>query len=152
MKMKIRSFNITHHDTWADGCSLTFEEINSDDDSDSNSSSDSYDMDKIMNSYSVEFPVNKSYRIYQLILGIGYNYINLIKKFKILDDAVLFSKQQYYLYTGNYPFIDDKRSKIKIPDKTKCLLTEYNSSEDSYLVIISENHIENHSLNCFAKW
>jgi len=111
--------------------------------------------------YNVEFAVkNNKYIVYQLSLDCGDYDLKSLREFEKINNAISYSKQQYYLYTGNYPFIIDgytssykatgTRPEINVDDGMKCEID--NSDGIDYIVIINDDHFEAHSLNLFAEW
>ena len=99
--------------------------------------------------------------VYKLTIGIGEEYTDKLKSFKEFEDAELYAKQQYYLYTRNYPFIADgmtsgykskgSRPPIDILPNTKCDIKEKNDAYE-YILIMSDDYFSAHSLNPFAEW
>lgn len=114
----------------------------------------------------VEFEFSKEkFTVYRLMLYIGdYQLKKLHDGFTNIDDAYLFCRQQYYLYSGDFPFISNgksdsachplgERERVDIPDDAKCLLDEGESYECSdYLIVISNNFFRDYSLNPYSVW
>ncbi len=115
------------------------------------------------NRYTIELEVGPSLvRVWHLILGIGYYDANQVADFCTTEEAELFAKQQYYLYTGDFPFIVDgmtcayksegSRAEIPVPETMECKLEKPNNDEIEYLLIADGEKVRAHSLNPFAEW
>jgi hypothetical protein len=115
--------------------------------------------------YDVEVPFTQEYQVYFLALGIGEIILNPIgPSFKLSDDAELFAKKQYYLRTGDYPFVvtgisnsyhsKGKREIIPISDDEEESLIDFKKDDmfREFLLISNGNYVESHSLNPFAQW
>ena len=115
-----------------------------------------------MNRYVIHLKtLANKYTVYQLLLGIeGYDSINL-KVFENLESAVIYSKQQYKLFTDDYPFIttgldwkkaEGSRPEIEMDSHMICEIKTPGYDDYSYIIIIADNHVETHSLDGNAEW
>lgn len=150
-------FKAVYSDDYREGPSLSIIEI---DDFESDEPSANHD-----ESYDLEIPFTLEYQVYFLALGVGEIVMNALgSTFQNLADAELFAKKQYYLRTGDFPFVatgitnayhsKGKREAISISDDTDKSLIDFKHDDifREFLIISNGNFVESHSLNPFAKW
>jgi len=116
--------------------------------------------------YRLDIEFTSDYIVYHTLLGYeSHDHIELkpIAKFQTHKEAQTFAKIQYYLYTGDYPFIVDgitsgykstgSRKEIRIDKDVPCLLVKpKNINMLEYIIISNGLTVESHSLNEFAEW
>lgn len=114
--------------------------------------SDSDDEDLHMNAFTnVEFKLNNTdFHVFHLIMYLEECEVRLLKTFKTEEEAETYAKQQYFLTTGNYPFVDEKRNEIPITYSKNVDLVDDDTYE--YLIIMNNETMEAHSLNQIAEW
>lgn len=61
-----------------------------------------------------------------------------------------YAQQQYFLTTGNDPFVSEARNEIPITYPKEVDLIDDDTYE--YLVVMDKNTVETHSLNEFSEW
>ena len=136
-KKIVQTLKLTHTDDCKNGPRMYVEEVDCD-----------YEIpDDDGDIYVDDFKVSVNFDVYKISLDYGEVEADLIKSFQTKDEAILFFKQQYFLYTGN------KKDQIEIPEDMKSQLGEesYDGGPE-YIMILSQNHVEAHSLHKFAKW
>jgi hypothetical protein len=151
---KYRSFRITHYESCYCGAELDSKEIFDIEDYEKDSEDEN-------NYHYVDFLINQNYRVYYLETG-SYD-TELLKEFPILQEAIVYAKQQYFLFTGNFPFIVNSelknpyklnglRIQVPIPKRMKLAINSISDKHNEYLIIISDKHFESHSLDRCAIW
>ncbi len=153
----VREFTVEHLDDYRTGARLYMSEKG-----DEGYFSDSDDENVPMEAYlHVEFELKDDrYHIFHLILDIGQHEVRLLKTFDTEKDAEDYSKQQYFLVTGDYPFIVDgmnsaykstgDRLKVDVKYKKDIKPTDDNTYE--YIIIMSKTMVNAHSLDGSAEW
>jgi hypothetical protein len=108
--------------------------------------------------------ITTRYIVYHTLLGFTNDaQIIRIADFETKDAATNFAKEQYYLYTGDFPFIVDdmtyaykstgSRKEIKIDENAMCKLNRPKDIDMiEYIIISNGSTIEAHSLNPYAEW
>jgi len=118
--------------------------------------------------YDIDFQIdNSKYMVYHLVLDFCAYNLKFLKQFDQLDDAILYSQKQYYLYTRTYPSIIANFSVMGNPSSNRSIeskpeieielnevsdLKEIDSNCTNFIIIINNNHFEAHSLDPSAKW
>lgn len=113
--------------------------------------------------YNIEFQVEdeKNLVFYFEILYDNELDLILLKKFDNLSDAVLYSKQQYYHITKDFPFITTGMTSAYNPtgnrdsvslENSKRNIGELDSNSYVFIIIINDTHFEGHSLGNFDIW
>lgn len=116
-----------------------------------------------LNYYQVEIPITTDIVVYHAILTDDDDWDLIdIGRFSNKNLAEQFAKEQYYLYTGDFPFIVDgmtmaykstgNRKEITIPKDAKCKIEENEDDALEYLLISNGNIAEGHSLDMYAEW
>ena len=100
-----RIFTVAHEDGWHSGPHLEMFEKGME-----GYFSDSDDEDLPMNAFTnVEFKLNNhDFHVFHLIMYFEECEVRLLKVFKTEEEAETYAKQQYFLTTGNYPFVDEE--------------------------------------------
>lgn len=158
-----KTYRVTHTDDYRTGPHLYSTEILSDEERSEGSEENEGDEDGV-NTYEIELEVSQKARVYHLLLYIGDYDARFCAEFDQIEDAELYAGQQYFLYTGDYPFIvtgmtsayksKGERIKIPVPETMQCDLEEpdYGDCAYEYILIVSTEHFSAHSLNPFAEW
>lgn len=153
------TFKVTHTDDYREGPALYTEKLSdsSDDDDDESSSDEEYTI-----SYEIDIKKTTNYVIYYIYMGIGDCKLKKLAERETKEEAEEFAKQQYKLYTGDYPFItsgynsayhpEGERKAFHIDEEQECLIPKGNDDGHDHLIISNGNYIETHSLNHFAVW
>lgn len=156
-----RVFKLLHIDDYRNGPELcVLKEYDGSQDEDEEEEEDDVDC---YDDIEFEIPNEKKYHVYHLSLGIRDYDVKLLNSFDLEYDAQNYAKQQYTLFTGDYPFIADggassayhptgKRLKIKVPEEMKCDIVDDDANNYKYIIILHEKDFEAHSLNPFAVW
>lgn len=123
---------------------------------------DAEDEDDI-STFTVDIDITENFVVYHAMFGENVKFKRL-KEFVKLESAVAYAKTQYYLYTGDYPFIVDgmtsaykstgHRPEFKIEENMVCEIPD-DPEKDFYVeyIIISNGlTVEAHSLNEYAEW
>lgn len=152
----LNSFKLSYSDDYRSGPSLQISEI---------TEFESHDLVNCSETYEIEIPFTEEYQVYFLALGIGETVFEKIgPTFKQKDDAEIFAKKQYYLRTGDFPFMatgmthayhpKGKRSPIDINEDDVSFVNFENTDSmfREFLLISNGNYIDSHSLNPFAQW
>ena len=110
----------------------------------------------------MDLEVGLKSRVYHLLLGYEEAEAIFLEEFDNLSDGEQYAKQQYFLYTGDYPFITTgmnsaykstgSRDEIPIPENLECKLINPKKDEYEYIIIVNQNVFKAHSLNPFAEW
>ena len=104
------TFKVTHTDDYREGPALYTEKLS--DDSDDESSSD----EEYTISYEIDIKKTTNYVIYYIYMGIGDCKLKKLAERETKEEAEEFAKQQYKLYTGDYPFITSGYSSAYHPE------------------------------------
>jgi hypothetical protein len=106
----VRTFKVWEISSWSRGPRLLWEEIY-----DVYDDEEEYEVDDEEMSSTISYSLEKNkYNCYQIILGVGYDKQIFLQSFDNLDDAELFSKIQYKLHTGDFPYIDEISRRAKL--------------------------------------
>lgn len=150
------SFFFNYTDNWHSGPCLSI--------SDWNEEEHSKLLDDCCDSQKVEIQETKNYTIYYCTYGIDYVELDEIGLFEKWNDAEQFAKEQYFLYTGDFPFIRSgdydnnynskgSRKEFLIGPNT---ILKFNKKDDDlareFLIISNGDKIGGYSLNPFAEW
>ena len=126
---------------------------------DLSSDSEPDEPDDLDNFYEITLQVNQNYRIYHLMICDGYADVKFLAEFNNLIRAKLYTNQQYYLYTGDYPFVvtgytgfyreTGHRPPIEIPEDMTCVIQKPDDSyydSPQYLLIVNLHSFRDVSL------
>lgn len=160
MKMtqkEVREFLVKHIDDYRSGPRLEFIEL-------PNSEIDDEEQEKLLEDdfFEAEFELpDVRYHVFHLSIDYCQGNTYLLKSFDNKNDAVLYAKQQYTLFTGDCPFISNgitvgyhpngNRPEINI-EGIDCDIVNDDDDTHDYITIISHDYFESHSLNPFTIW
>jgi len=122
--------------------------------------------------YISTFKVSSSYDVYKISLDGSEIYQELIKSFKSIKNAILFSMQQYYMYTNCFPLIPTGiynkitigKIIVKVPYLGRKMIDVPKNMENfvgckdefygcpEFIMILSKSHCECHPLDKYNKW
>ena len=147
--MNIQTFNAVYTDDYRKGPKLDLYEVDEPD----------LPEDTITN---IQFTLkNEEYQVFHLILDVDDHEVIFLRSFQTYDSAKSYAQQQYFLATGNYPFIKTgeqsmthahgNRPEIPITYPLEIEIDEYYEKTE-FLIIMKDTMFTTHSLNCSAEW
>jgi len=148
---------VTHTNDYREGPKLWIVQgLPSDDESGNLEDRDTYGVE-------LTLPDRENYHVFQLSLDLGFYDEKLLRTFTSIEEAILYSKQQFYLFTGEYPFISNGKVTSGYHPMGERVNVETSNIEDEicditgygnrYLIIIkSNNEIRSYSLDYSAIW
>lgn len=152
---------LAHHDDYRSGPHLSIGFLNENGESESESDSNSFEIDD--QKYTIEIENTDKFVVYHTLLHLEEAELIPIEEFDTKGEAESFAKEQYYLYTGNFPFIVDgmtcaykstgERKEIQINENAVCkLINPEDIDDEEYLIISNGTYITAYSLNPSAEW
>jgi hypothetical protein len=142
-----KTFRLRSYDSWSGGLRYWLEEVNEENEQD------------FLADINFEIPQNEQVDVYLLTIDIGQCDSRLLQTFSNETEATTFAKQQFFLATGNYPFIslgDNKghRPVITIPEgMMPCVEPDCLVDDQSYaLLIMSKDTQRVYALNATIIW
>lgn len=94
---------------------------------------------------------NETYHVFQIDITFADVETRLLRKFTSYEDADQYCKEQYTLFTDNYPFIYGARKAFEIKS-TNCDVKQTDKDYYQYLIIIGSDTFNSHSLGMFDEW
>jgi len=161
--MKTITLTVLHEDDYRLGPSLRVIEIKEDEDDEAeDEEEEDEDEEGVELSYEIDETHIFVYHVQINQCGCKSR-VKLLKKFDTYDEADKFAKKIYQRLTGDAPFIADgldeayhatgKRIKLEEEeDEEKGSFIEDHDEDEPYLLVVSEDIFEPHSLNPFAVW
>lgn len=142
---------ITETDSWGYGPSLSFDEWTEEGQEDLEKGS--WEEKEVL-----EIPETDTFCVYHLVWDIGSTNLIKLAEFSDYHQAKKFAKEEYFLTTGDYPFIkthDGKgnRKEFTIPEDRNRTTKDYDGKQlIEYLIISGQEILRGHSLNPYATW
>jgi hypothetical protein len=157
---KVREFLVKHTDDYRSGPHLECIELPDPEIGDDEAK------EKLLedNFFEADFELlDNKYHVFHLSIDFCIGNTYLLKSFDSKDDAVNYAKQQYVLFTGSNPFMSQgmtvayhpkgDRPEINIDGMTCDIVNDDDDGDNyEYIIIISHDYFESHSLNPFAVW
>lgn len=104
---KTASFRLIHTDDYREGpvlCAVREDPIKDEEEEEKEEGSDEEQEDENEDSYHADIPITEKFVLYHAYLEFGETALTPLKEYNTKKEAEQAAKQQYTLYTGDYPF------------------------------------------------